>query len=178
MYVNNANSGREDKILKDGIPNFLLLDGMEKELCDADVVIGAIHSKTGRTPVLVSDKMVQNMKAGAVIIDVSIDQGGCFATSKLTSLNKPTFIKYDVIHYCVPNIVARIPQTSSKAISNILTPFFLDAGGTQGIEALLHSSPGFRNGVYMYKGCLTNMYLSQFFNVKYTDLNLLLASNL
>ncbi|MCH2021738.1 MAG: alanine dehydrogenase [Saprospiraceae bacterium] len=151
---------------------------MEKELCDADVVIGAIHSKTGRTPVLVSDKMVQNMKAGAVIIDVSIDQGGCFATSKLTSLNKPTFIKYDVIHYCVPNIVARIPQTSSKAISNILTPFFLDAGGTQGIEALLHSSPGFRNGVYMYKGCLTNMYLSQFFNVKYTDLNLLLASNL
>lgn len=151
---------------------------LEVELCSADVVIGAIHSETGRTPIIVSDAMVKNMKSGSVIIDVSIDQGGCFATSRMTTHDKPTFVEYDVIHYCVPNIVARIPQTSSKAISNILTPFFLEAGGTEGIEALLHSSPGFRNGVYMYKGCLTNRYLSDFFNIKYTDLNLLLASNL
>ncbi|WMX16710.1 alanine dehydrogenase [Aureispira sp. CCB-E] len=151
---------------------------LEVELRDAEVVIGAIHSEIGRTPIIVSDSMVKNMKSGSVIIDVSIDQGGCFATSRMTTHDKPTFIEYDVIHYCVPNIVARIPQTSSKAISNILIPFFLEAGGTQGIEALLHSSPGFRNGVYMYKGCLTNKYLSDFFNVKYTDLNLLLASNL
>lgn len=151
---------------------------LEVELRDAEVVIGAIHSETGRTPIIVSDSMVKNMKSGSVIIDVSIDQGGCFATSRMTTHERPTFIEYDVIHYCVPNIVARIPQTSSKAISNILIPFFLSAGGTQGIEALLHSSPGFRNGVYMYKGCLTNKYLSDFFNVKYTDLNLLLASNL
>lgn len=151
---------------------------LETELRDAEVVIGAIHSETGRTPVIVSDSMVKNMKSGAVIIDVSIDQGGCFATSRMTTHDRPTFIEYGVIHYCVPNIVARIPQTSSKAISNILIPFFLSAGGTQGIEALLHSSPGFRNGVYMYKGCLTNKHLSESFNVKYTDLNLLLASNL
>jgi alanine dehydrogenase len=151
---------------------------LDVELRDAEVVIGAIHSETGRTPVIVSDSMVKNMKSGAVIIDVSIDQGGCFATSRMTTHDRPTFIEYDVIHYCVPNIVARIPQTSSKAISNILIPFFLSAGGTQGIEALLHSSPGFRNGVYMYKGCLTNKHLSESFNVKYTDLNLLLASNL
>lgn len=151
---------------------------LAEELKNADVAIGAIHSKIGRTPIVVSDEMVRNMKRGAVIIDVSIDQGGCFATSKMTTHDKPTFWEYDVIHYCVPNIVARIPQTSSKAISNILTPFFLDAGGTQGIEALMHSSPGFRNGVYMYKGCLTNKYLSDVFHVKYTDLNLLLASNL
>jgi alanine dehydrogenase len=151
---------------------------LAKELSDADVVIGAIHSKTGRTPVVVNEAMVKSMKIGAIIIDISIDQGGCFATSRMTTHDKPTFVEYDVVHYCVPNIVARIPQTSSKAISNILTPFFLEAGGTQGIEALFHSSPGFRNGVYMYKGCLTNKYLSNFFNVKYTDLNLLLASNL
>lgn len=151
---------------------------LEIELCSADVAIGAIHSETGRTPIIVSDQMVKNMKIGSVIIDVSIDQGGCFATSKMTTHDNPTFTEYGIIHYCVPNIVARIPQTSSKVISNILTPFFLEAGGTQGIEALLHSSPGFRNGVYMYKGCLTNKYLSDFFNVKYTDLNLLLASNL
>ena len=151
---------------------------LEQELQSADVVIGAIHSETGRTPIIVTDNMVRNMKSGAVVIDVSIDQGGCFATSRMTTHDKPTFIQYGVIHYCVPNIVARIPQTSSKAISNILTPFFLQAGGTEGIEALLHSSPGFRNGVYMYKGCLTNRYLSEFFQVKYTDINLLLASNM
>lgn len=151
---------------------------LEIELKSADVAIGAIHSEIGRTPIIVSDEVVSAMKKGAVIIDVSIDQGGCFATSRLTTHDKPTFVEYDVIHYCVPNIVARIPQTSSKAISNILTPFFLGAGGSHGIEALLHTSPGFRNGVYMYKGCLTNRHLSEFFNIKYTDLNLLLASNL
>lgn len=151
---------------------------LEQELQNADVVIGAIHAETGRTPIIVTDNMVRNMKSGAVIIDVSIDQGGCFATSRMTTHDKPTFVEYDVIHYCVPNIVARIPQTSSKAISNILTPFFLEAGGTEGIEALLHSSKGFRNGVYMYKGCLTNRYLSECFKIKYTDLNLLLASTL
>lgn len=149
---------------------------LEQELQQADVVIGAIHSETGRTPIIVSDNMVRNMKHGAVIIDVSIDQGGCFATSRMTTHDKPTFTQYDVIHYCVPNIVARIPQTSSKAFSNILTPFFLEAGGTEGIEALLHSSKGFRNGVYLYKGCLTNRYLSESFNVKYTDINLLLPA--
>jgi len=151
---------------------------LEKELATASVVIGAIHSETGQAPCIVSDRMVRNMNPGTVIIDVSIDQGGCFATSRITTHDKPTFTKYDVIHYCVPNIVARIPRTSSKAISNILTPFFLEAGGTEGIEALLQKSMGFRNGVYMYKGCLTNRHLSERFNVKYTDLNLLLASNL
>lgn len=151
---------------------------LETEISSAHVVIGAIHSEIGMAPCIVSDETVQKMKPGAVIVDVSIDQGGCFATSMITSHDKPTFIKYDVIHYCVPNIVARIPQTSSKAMSNILTPFFLEADSTSGIEALLQYSKGFRNGVYMYKGCLTNRHLSERFNVKYTDLNLLLASNL
>ncbi len=151
---------------------------LETELADADVCIGAIHAENGRAPLIVTDNMVKSMKPGAVIIDISIDQGGCFATSKITTHDNPTFIEYDVIHYCVPNIVARIPQTSSKVISNILTPFLLEAGGTQGIEALLQQSKGFRNGVYMYKGCLTNKHLSEQFNVKYTDINLLLASNL
>ena len=151
---------------------------LEQELTTADVVIGAYHSEIGRTPCIVSEDMVQKMKAGSVIMDVSIDQGGCFATSKVTTHDRPTFIKYDVIHYCVPNIVARIPQTSSIAISNILTPFFMEADSIQGIEALLQRSKGFRNGVYMYKGCLTNKHLSEFFSIKYTDLNLLLASNL
>jgi alanine dehydrogenase len=151
---------------------------LEKELRRADVVIGAIHSRTGRTPVVVSEEMVEKMKPGAVIIDVSIDQGGCFATSRLTSLEKPTFIKHDVIHYCVPNIASRVCRTASIAVSNILTPILLQAGQSGGLEKHIFSHAGLRNGVYMYKGCLTNAYLGERFHIKSTDLDLLITSSL
>jgi alanine dehydrogenase len=150
----------------------------ERELTEADVTIGAIHSEIGRTPCIVAEETVQQMKSGSVIIDVSIDQGGCFATSRVTTHEQPTFRKYNVIHYCVPNIVSRIPRTASAAISNILVPFLLDAANTEGIELLLKSSSGFRNGIYMYKGCLTNKHLSERFQIKYTDINLLLMTDM
>jgi alanine dehydrogenase len=151
---------------------------LEQELITADVVIGAIHSKSGRTPVVVSEELVMKMKAGSVIIDVSIDQGGCFATSEVTSLDKPTFVKHDVIHYCVPNISSRVSRTASVAVSNILTPILLKAGSTSSIEQLLFSNHGLRHGVYTYKGCLTNEYLGQRFEIKSTALDLLITSNL
>lgn len=151
---------------------------LERELITADVVIGAIHSKSGRTPVIVDEDIVAKMKPGAVIIDVSIDQGGCFATSEVTSLDKPTFVKYDVIHYCVPNIASRIPRTASIAVSNILTPILLNAGNTSSIEALLFNNLGLRHGVYTYKGCLCNEYLGHRFNMKSTNLDLLITSNI
>jgi len=151
---------------------------LEKELLTADVIIGAIHSKTGRTPVIVSEEMVLKMKAGSVIIDISIDQGGCFETSEVTSHDNPTFVKHEVIHYCVPNIASKISRTASIAVSNILTPILLKAGNTGGIEALLFDQHGLRNGVYTYKGCLTNKYLGERFNIKHTDLDLLMTSDL
>ncbi len=153
-------------------------DALNKELSDADVAIGAIHSSTGRAPVVVSEDMVSQMKAGSVIMDVSIDQGGCFATSRVTTHEKPTFREYGVIHYCVPNIASRVSQTASKAVSNILTPILLQAEGTGGIERLIYESPGLRHGVYSYKGCLTNDYLGEKFQIKVTSLDLLLSSNL
>ena len=151
---------------------------LEKELLSADVAIGAVHSKSGRTPVIVSEDLVAKMKPGAVIIDVSIDQGGCFATSEVTSLEKPTFVKHDVIHYCVPNIASRVSRTASMAVSNILTPILLKAGSTGSIEYLLFNNHGLRHGVYTYKGCLTNSYLGERFEIKSTDLDLLITSNL
>ena len=151
---------------------------LTKELLAADVVIGAIHSTSGRAPVIVSEELVAEMKPGAVIIDISIDQGGCFATSRVTTHDKPTFIKHDVIHYCVPNIASKVSRTASIAISNILTPLLQKAGDTGSIERLLFDNPGLRNGVYTYKGCLTNEYLGKRFGVKYTDLDLLLTSEL
>jgi alanine dehydrogenase len=149
-----------------------------EELRTADVAIGAIHSESGRTPILVSEDMVENMRYGSVIIDVSIDQGGCFATSRVTTHKNPTFVKHDVIHYCVPNIASRVSRTASNSISNILTSILLQAQHSGSIESLLYNHTGLRNGVYMYKGCLTNSHLSERFLIKFTNLELLLTSNL
>ncbi len=151
---------------------------LEKELLGADVAIGAMHSKTGRTPIIVSEDVVSRMKPGAVIVDISIDQGGCFATSEVTTLKHPTFTKHDVIHYCVPNISSKVARTASIAVSNILTSILMKAATTGSIEQTIYQDPGIRNGVYTYKGCLVNEYLGERFKIKSMDLNLLLASHL
>ncbi len=151
---------------------------LEQELQTADVAIGAIHSKKGRTPVIVTEEMVSHMKPGSVVIDVSVDQGGCFETSEITSHAEPTFKKYDVIHYCVPNIPSRVSRTASYAFSNILTPILLRCGELAGIKGLLYEDAGIRNGIYMYKGNLTNENLAGMFDMKYSNLELLFATNL
>ena len=104
-----------------------------KALKRCDVAIGAVRGKD-RAPILVSQQMVENMKKGAVIIDVSIDMGGCFETSELTSHNKPTYQKFGVTHYAVPNIPARYPKTSTISISNIFTPYLVKIGEDGGLE--------------------------------------------
>ncbi|MFK8103736.1 MAG: alanine dehydrogenase [Saprospiraceae bacterium] len=151
---------------------------LAKELLTADVVIGAMHSQTARTPIVVSEEVVMKMKPGSVIIDVSIDQGGCFATSEVTSHDHPTFVKHGVIHYCVPNIASKISRTASIAVSNILTPILMRAENSGSLDKLIQSDVGLRNGVYTYKGCLTNEYLGERFQIKFTDLDLLITSNL
>ena len=151
---------------------------LQYQLLSADVVIGAVHSPTGRSTILVPEEMIMKMKEGSVIIDVSIDQGGIFETSEVTCMETPTFIKHGVIHYCVPNIASKVSRTASAAISNIITPLLIKAGNYGGIEALLHDHAGFRHGVYTYKGHLTNEYLSKRFGHKYTALDLILPSKL
>jgi len=147
------------------------------QLMSADVVIGAIHSKTGSSPVLVTEDMVAKMKQGSVIIDVSIDQGGCIETSRMTTHDNSTYVKHDVIHYCVPNIASKVPRTASVAISNILTSLLVQTGDAASVESLLFDNTGIRNGVYVYKGCCTNLYLSKKFGIKHTSLDLLLTSS-
>jgi alanine dehydrogenase len=147
-----------------------------EELKRADVAVGALKPVNGITPVVVSDAMVSYMKAGSVIIDVSMDRGGCFETSRLTSHEKPTFKKYDVIHYCVPNIASAVSRTASRAISNVLMPIMQQCADLGGIEDIVLAKAGIRRGVYMYKGCVTNAPIAKRFNLKYTDLDLLLAS--
>lgn len=153
-------------------------DVLAQELTTADVVIGAIHSELGRTPIVVTEEMVANMKAGSVIVDVSIDQGGCFETSELTSHKEPTFRKYDVIHYCVPNIASRVSKTASQAVANILTTSLLKASEMGGFDHFIRYSSGARHGVYLYNGFLTNVHLAQSFGLKYTELDLLMTSSM
>jgi len=149
---------------------------LSKQLKTCDVAIGALSGAAGRTPVVVSEDMVSNMRAGAVIVDVSIDHGGCFETSAVTSHEKPIFSKYDVIHYCVPNIPSGFARTASQAISNVLMPLLLETGQDGGIDNIVWNKINVRSGIYLFKGSLTNFYLSERFDLKYTDLNLLIAS--
>lgn len=149
---------------------------LQKALKTADVVIGAIRAKEGRTPCVVTEEMVQEMKYGSVIIDISIDQGGCFETSKVTNHSKPVFRKHGVIHYCVPNIASRVSRTASYALSNVFAPILLSIGEEGGIENMLRRDSGVRNGVYVYNGILTNKFLGETFNLPYKDIDLLMAA--
>ncbi len=149
---------------------------LAQELANADVAVGALKPVNGITPVVVSEEMVSHMKAGSVIIDVSIDRGGCFETSHVTTHENPIYKKYDVIHYCVPNIASSVSRTASRSISNVLMPILLQCADMGGMEGLIQGKTGIRNGVYMYKGCVTNAPIARRFNFKYTDLDLLLAA--
>ena len=146
---------------------------LSKALKRCDIAIGAVRGKD-RSPILVSETMVESMKEGAVIIDVSIDMGGCFETSEVTSHKKPTFRKHGVIHYCVPNIPARYARTASISISNIFTPYLLKIADDGGIENSLQLDRGLRNGLYFYHGILTNRAVGEWFGLKHSDINLLL----
>ena len=146
-----------------------------KALKRADVVIAALQIGDGKVPCLVSEEMVSEMKKGAVVVDVSIDQGGCFETSEITSHKQPTFVKHGVVHYCVPNIASRVSRTASMAISNIITPILLRIAEEGGVENTIRKHDSLRKGVYVFHGNLTNRVLSKNFNIPFVDLDLIMA---
>ncbi|NQY10380.1 MAG: alanine dehydrogenase [Flavobacteriales bacterium] len=145
-------------------------------LKSADVVIGSLRAPKGLTPCVVTEHMVENMKEGSVIVDVSIDQGGCFETSELTSHDKPIITKFGVKHYCVPNIASRVSRTASYALSNIFAPILIDMCEMGGLRQMVRNDMGFRNGIYLYKGILTNRDLGEMLDLPYKDTDLLMAA--
>ena len=146
---------------------------LQKALMRCDVAIGAIRGKT-RSPIIATEAMIENMKDGAVIVDVSIDRGGCFETSEVTSHKKPTFTKHGVIHYCVPNIPSKYSRTSSVSISNIFTPYILNIGEEGGFENAVRFDKSLQKGMYFYHGILTNKSVADWFGLPYRDINLLI----
>jgi len=149
---------------------------LEEAIKNADVVIGALRSTFGRTPIVVTEEMVSQMKSGSVIVDVAIDKGGCIETSEPTNHAYPTFKCYDVIHYCVPNIGSRVSRTSSYALSNIFLPILLSVGDEGRMTNVIKKNKGIRKGVYLYNGILTNEIIGEAFGIPYKDLNLLLTT--
>ncbi|MCH3882252.1 MULTISPECIES: alanine dehydrogenase [Tenacibaculum] len=146
---------------------------LAKALMRCDVAVGAIRGKD-RSPVVVTEGMIEKMKDGAVIVDVSIDRGGCFETSNVTTHSKPTFTEHGVIHYCVPNIPSRYSRTASVSISNILTPYLLSIAEEGGFENAMRYDKSLRNGMYFYHGILTNKTVADWFSLPFRDINLLI----
>ena len=149
---------------------------LAKQLKTCEVAVGALSNEFGRAPVVVQESIVETMRPGSIIIDVAIDRGGCFETSELTSHESPIFLKHNVIHYCVPNIPSGFARTASQAISNVLMPLLLQVSDEGGIDEMIWHKLCVREGIYLFKGALTDFYMSEKFNLKYTDLNLLIAS--
>jgi len=145
---------------------------LQKALMRCDIAIGALRGKS-RSPVIVSEEMVEQMKEGAVIVDVSIDRGGCFDTSEITNHKNPTFVKHGVIHYCVPNIPSKYSRTASLSISNIFSPYLLSIAEEGGFENAASFDKSLQKGMYFYHGILTNRTVADWFNLPFRDINLL-----
>ncbi|MFC4873732.1 alanine dehydrogenase [Negadavirga shengliensis] len=154
------------------IDNYILGHALK----EADVVIGALRAEKGRSKIVVPEEMVGQMMEGSIIIDVSIDQGGCIETSEMTSHEEPTYVKHGVIHYCVPNIASRVSRTASFSLSNIFTPILLQMADLGGAEEMIFNYKWFMKGVYTYRGSLTNAHLGRKFHMAHKELQLLLAA--
>ena len=146
-----------------------------KALRSADVLIGAIRKDENYQGFFITEEMIKEMKKGSVVIDISIDRGGCIETSELRTQIDPVFVKHGVIHYCVPNIPSRVARTASIAISNVFAPLIVGMGerGSEGKH--LKENVGLRHGVYIYNGILTNETIGRKFGIPSKDIDLLMA---
>ncbi len=151
---------------------------LSRALKTADVAIGALRGEDNAGMCVVNEQMVMQMKPGAVVIDVCIDLGGCFETSEVTNHTNPVFRKHDVIHYCVPNIPSRVARTASYALSNVLAPLLMNIADSGSFHKLIWERPGVRQGIYVYKGQLTNRFVAQRFNMQSKDIDLLIGAHL
>jgi len=149
---------------------------LKKDIQSADVVIGAMYQYGNQPRFLLDEDMIRQMKEGTVIVDLSIDQGGCIETSEVRTIDNPSFTKYGVIHYCVPNIASRVARTASIALSNVFSPLLIQMGEHGGFINHLKENRGLRNGVYIYNGILTKKQIGDRFGIPSRDIDLLMAA--
>ncbi len=142
---------------------------LRKALRFADVVLGAILIKGEKTPHIVTEEMVMEMKPGSIVIDISIDQGGCFKTSRPTTLENPTFVRHNVIHYCVPNIPAVVARSASYGLTNALLPYLTDMV-RKGVEGAIAGNRGLAQGIYTHDGICTNPSVARRYELEYGNI--------
>lgn len=141
---------------------------LEQQVLDADLVVGAVLVVGATAPKLVTAEMVKRMKPGSVLVDVAIDQGGCFETSRATTHAEPTYIVDDVVHYCVANMPGAVPKTSTYALNNATLPFVLDIAD-KGARDALGADPHLRNGLHTCGGLLTEDHVAKAQGREYTE---------
>ena len=149
---------------------------LQKALKSADVLIGAVSNDILMPWFYVTEEMVQGMKRGSVIVDLSVDTGGCVETAEPRAIKDPIYEKHGVIHYSAWNLPSRVPKTASIALSNVFRPLMQEIADAGGITPMLKFNNGLRDGVYVYNGILTNEVLGQKFGILSKDINLLLAA--
>jgi alanine dehydrogenase len=128
---------------------------IEQLVQEADIVIGAVLIPGAKAPHLVTEEMVGTMRAGAVIVDISIDQGGCVETAHVTTHSEPTYLVHDIVHYCVGNMPGAVPRTSTYALTNVTMPYAISIA-SKGLEAAVRQDPALAHGVNAFAGSLTN----------------------
>jgi len=135
----------------------------------ADILIGAVLRPGEKAPIMITKDMIKTMKKGSIIIDLAIDQGGCIETSRLTTLEQPTYVEEGIIHYCVPNITASVSRTSTKVLSNLVAPCLLEIAEL-GLEKCLRENKSLARGVYVFRGKIAKQNIAERFGLEYKDI--------
>lgn len=177
IFDNSINRLRtlEDKLNQRIFTSIFQPEVLKKALKSADVVIGA-QNMCHSPQIIIPEELIMKMKEGSVIIDLTLSYGGCFETSTATTFKKPVFRKHGVIHYCIPNITARVARTASIALSNTFAPILINIGQIGGFRRYVRSDKGFRNGIYLYNGILTNAELGSRYNIPSQDIDLMMTA--
>jgi alanine dehydrogenase len=150
-------------------------DAIEKYVLDADLVVGAVLIPGGTTPKLLTRELIRQMKPGSVVVDVAIDQGGCFETSLPTTHQEPTYVVDDVVHYCVANMPGAVPRTSTFALNNATLPFTLALANHGHKEAMLLDAH-LRTGLNVYRGAITHPAVAEALNAEFQSADTVLAA--
>jgi alanine dehydrogenase len=152
-FIDQIHKGRIVTLMSDRLT-------LEQRVREADAVIGSVLLPGAKAPVIVSEEMVASMRPGSVIVDIAIDQGGCVATSHMTTHSEPTYTVHGVVHYCVGNMPGAVPNTSTYALTNVTLPYALDIA-TKGLEGAVRADPALAGGVNIFGGSVTNEGVSQ-----------------
>jgi alanine dehydrogenase len=166
-FIDQIHKGRIVTLMSDRLT-------LEQRVREADAVIGSVLLPGARAPVIVSDEMVASMRPGSVIVDIAIDQGGCVATSRMTTHSDPTYTVHDVVHYCVGNMPGAVPNTSTYALTNVTLPYAL-AIAVRGLEEAVRADPVLAAGVNVYAGSVTNDGVAEAHGLEHAPLGTLIA---